>query len=236
MTAVLVAPGTLAPGAVLELAEAEAHHLRVRRAAGGEPVRALDGAGQVGEGTLVADGRGWRVAVGPVHREPPPVPLLLAVGAGDRERFAMLVEKAAELGVTAVLPLETERSRNVAGRVRQEHVARLRARALEALKQCGGTWAPEIAAPRPLADFAAAATGTRWLADAEGGAPPRLAPGEGVTVAVGPEGGFTVAERSALLAAGFVPVRLGASVLRFETAALAAAVAVQLLRPDQEAG
>ncbi len=235
MTAVLVAPGTLEPGAVLDLAEAEAHHLRVRRAAAGERLRLLDGAGGVGEGTLLGAGSAWRVEVTAARREAPPPPLVLAVGAGDRERFATVVEKAAELGATAVVPLETERSRNVAGRVRPAHVERLRQRGLEALKQCGGAWGPELSAPVPLGEFLSAATGARWLADGDGGSAPPLAAGEPVTVAVGPEGGFTPSERAALLAAGFLPVRLGPRVLRFETAAVAAAVAVHLRRGTLEA-
>lgn len=235
MTAVLVPPGTLEPGAVLQIAEAEAHHLRVRRAAAGELVRLLDGAGGVGEGTLVGAGGGWRVAVTAARREAPPPPLVLAVGAGDRERFATLVEKAAELAVTAVVPLETERSRNVAGRVRPAHVERLRQRGLETLKQCGGAWGPVLSAPVPIEEFLGTAGGARWLADADGGSVPPLGPHEPVTVAIGPEGGFTPSERSALLAAGFLPVRLGPRVLRFETAAVAAATAVHLRRGALEA-
>lgn len=235
MTAVLVAPGTLEPGAILDLAEGEAHHLRVRRAALGQPVQLLDGAGGVGEGRLVEAGAGWRVEVGAARRVAPPPRLVLAVGAGDRERFAILVEKAAELGATAVIPLETERSRTVAGRVRTAHLHRLRQRGLEALKQCGGAWAPELSAPVPLPAFLTAAGGVRWLADGAGGNAPPLRRDDPVTVAIGPEGGFTPAERSALVAAGFVPVRLGARVLRFETAAVAAATAVHLRRGTLEA-
>lgn len=236
MTAVLVPPGVLAPGAILDLADGEAHHLRVRRALAGERVRLLDGAGGIGEGKLVGGGASWRVEVGTVRRVAPPPPLVLAVGAGDRERFAIVVEKAAEVAATGVRPLETERSRNVAGRVRSAHVERLRQRGLEALKQCGGAWAPELSEPVALEAFLASAAGVRWLADGDGGDAPALGPDEAVTVAIGPEGGFTPAERSAILAAGFVPVRLGARVLRFETAAVAAATAVHLRRGTREAG
>jgi 16S rRNA (uracil1498-N3)-methyltransferase len=235
VTAVLVAPGALEPGAVVRVAEAEAHHLRVRRAAAGEAVRLLDGAGGVGEGTLAGAGAGWTVQVTALRRVAPPPPLVLAVGAGDRERFAVVIEKAAELGATAVVPLETERSRNVSGRVRPAHLERLRQRGLEALKQCGGAWAPSLAAPVALEEFLESASGIRWLADGEGGGVPPLGPDDAVTVAIGPEGGFTPAERSAILAAGFVAVRLGARVLRFETAAVAAAMAVHLRRGTLEA-
>ncbi|HJS47399.1 MAG TPA: RNA methyltransferase PUA domain-containing protein, partial [Gemmatimonadales bacterium] len=122
MSAVLVPPGTLVPGAVVELPEEEGHHLRVRRAAAGEVVQLLDGAGRVGEGTIATTGPAWRVAVREARVAAPLPPLVLAVGAGDRERFALVVEKAAELGVTEVVPLDAERSRHVAGRVRPRHL------------------------------------------------------------------------------------------------------------------
>jgi 16S rRNA (uracil1498-N3)-methyltransferase len=61
-----------------------------------------------------------------------------------------------------------------------------------------------------------------WLADAEGGPVPVLARDAALTIAVGPEGGFTEGERARLLATGFTPVRCAPAVLRFETAALAA--------------
>jgi 16S rRNA (uracil1498-N3)-methyltransferase len=87
----------------------------------------------------------------------------------------------------------------------------------------------------PLEEFLGATRGTRWVADAEGGGAPPLGPDEPVTVAVGPEGGFTPSERAVLLAAGFLPVRLGPRVLRFETAAVAAATVVHLRRGTLEA-
>ncbi len=124
--------------------------------------------------------------------------------------------------MAALIPLETEFTSAVATRVRPQHVAKLRRRALEALKQCGAAWVPEISPPVPLATLLARpVAGERWLADASGAS--ATAVGPAATVLVGPEGGLTQAERSAALAAGFRPVRLSPYVLRFETAALAAA-------------
>ncbi len=60
--------------------------------------------------------------------------------------------------------------------------------------------------------------------------PPAGVGPEPVTIAIGPEGGFTGEERWSLEAAGFVPVRLGDHILRFETAALAAAVYTSIAR------
>jgi 16S rRNA (uracil1498-N3)-methyltransferase len=62
----------------------------------------------------------------------------------------------------------------------------------------------------------------RLLADPDGGALPALKESDAVQWAVGPEGGFTEAETASFMAAGFKPVRFGRSILRFDTAAVAA--------------
>jgi 16S rRNA (uracil1498-N3)-methyltransferase len=169
--------------------------------------------------------------VDPAERHARPAELRLAVGAGDRDRFAWVLEKAAELGATAVSPLETERTGGVAHRVRETHLTRLRRQALEATKQCGAAWAIDVDAPASLAQFATRVhPGHIWLADAEGLPPPPVLNGEAVTVVIGPEGGLSTAERATLLAAGYRPTALGPHTLRFDTAALAAAAAVTAAR------
>ena len=91
----------------------------------------------MGTGRLVRVGKDWEVEVDSLERRLAPPELMLAVGAGDRERFTWVVEKAVELGVTTLVPLETERTAGVATRVRAVHLAKLRRQALEATKQCG---------------------------------------------------------------------------------------------------
>lgn len=217
------------PGGSGRLAQGEEHHLRVRRANDGHQVRLRDGVGLIGTGRLLRERQGWRVEVETARRVARPAALTLAVGAGDRDRFEWLVEKAAELGVTAVVPVETEFTAAVATRIRVQHVEKLRRRALEAVKQCGAAWAPEISPPESLAVFLArAADGERWLADPDGGG--TAAGGGPLTALVGPEGGLTDAERAAARAAGYRPVRLGANVLRFETAAVVVAALVAAAR------
>jgi 16S rRNA (uracil1498-N3)-methyltransferase len=214
-----------------ELAEGEEHHLRVRRASDGESVELRDGEGMVGTGRLVRAGKGWEVELSSVKREEPPVPLVLAVGAGDRERFGWLVEKATELGVTAVIPLETERTAGVGSKLRPQHLDRLRRQALEAVKQCGSAWAARVEEPvalegllsRPIA-------GKKWVADAEGAPAAAELGTEPLTVVVGPEGGLTAEELRRARDAGFLPVSFGPHTLRFETAAIAAAAAAAAAR------
>jgi 16S rRNA (uracil1498-N3)-methyltransferase len=229
---VLVAPGSLIDQSGIVLDEEERHHLKVRRAAGGEKVRVLDGAGTVGEGRLVPIAGDLGVQVERVRTVEQPPAFILVVGAGDKERFGWLAEKSAELGVTDLSPLKTDRTRSVAAGIREVHVAALQRRARQAIKQSGAPWAPRVtepidvklAASRGLAEF-------RWLADATGEPPPQLPEDAPLVVVVGPEGGLVPSERDILLGAGFRRVRLAPDLLRFETAALAAAAVVASQRP-----
>jgi 16S rRNA (uracil1498-N3)-methyltransferase len=230
MITLLVAPGAAA-GRRETVDEAEGHHLRVRRVSAGERVALRDGAGLVGTGRLTAEGRDWLVEIEAVERKPRPAELTLAIGAGDRDRFTWLVEKAVELGATTVVPLETERTAGVATRVRDAHLPKLRRQALEAIKQCGAAWALEVDEPQPLAQFVERTEpGVHWLADASGVTPPPTLDASPVTVVIGPEGGLTEPERGLLLSAGYRPVALAPHTLRFETAALAAAAVVTTAR------
>jgi 16S rRNA (uracil1498-N3)-methyltransferase len=227
---VLVPPGA-AGGRRERLDDAEQHHLRVRRARDGERVALRDGAGLVGVGRIAIVGRAWEVEIEHAERRPRPAALTLALGAGDRERFGWVVEKAVELDVTRIVPLVTARTADVATRLRESHLDKLRRQALEATKQCGAAWAMDVEAPETLEAFAARKEpGLRWLADAAGEPPPASLDGSAVSVVVGPEGGLEDQERTALVGAGYRPLALSAQTLRFETAALAAASVVASAR------
>jgi len=167
------------------------------------------------------------VEIGSAQLQPPPAPLTLAVAMGDRDRFSWMVEKSVELGVTRIVPLQSELTAGVATRLKDVHLDRLRRSALDAIKQCGATWVPAIDTPRTLSAFSRELPGGRaWLADECGApAPASLDDGE-VTVIIGPEGGLTSTERDTAVAAGYQLVSLGLHTLRFETAAVAAAAAV----------
>jgi 16S rRNA (uracil1498-N3)-methyltransferase len=214
---------SVSAGQRISLDENEAHHLRVRRAKDGDLVEVLDGAGLRGAGRLFQDGKRWSVELHRVEREPAPAEMTLAVAAGDRDRFAWMLEKAVELGVTRVVPLSTARTAGVASGLREAHLDRLRRLALQATKQCGTAWTLHLEDPlsfdyflrRPL-------EGAGWVADASGTSPPPALDRKPLTVVVGPEGGLTEAELSSLVSAGFRKIVLGAFTLRFETAAIAA--------------
>ncbi len=235
MKTILVPPASLNASQAVPVSMAELRHLRVRRAADGETVRLTDGEGAVARGTLELSPRTAVVHIDGVERMPRPARLVLAVGAGDRERFRWLVDKAAEVGVTDLIPLETDRCRAVANRVRASHIARLGTRAREAIKQSGSAWAPVVVNLTPLREFLRAApAGTRWVADAAGTWPGQVPAQEPVIIAVGPEGGFTAEETSAVTGAGFRPVRLSPLTLRFETAAITAAAYASIQRQRKE--
>jgi 16S rRNA (uracil1498-N3)-methyltransferase len=228
---VLVPPGVAVAGATVLLDDDEQHHLKVRRVAAGAAVQFTDGAGLRGAGTLVAQGRDLALEIGALEPVPSPVPLVLGVGAGDRDRFSWLVEKATELGVTEVIPLGTERTRGVTTGLRPGQLDKLRRRAREVLKQCGGAWVPLLRDPQTLEVFLRRTdAGARWVLDAAGGAPPAIDPALPACVLIGPEGGLSDSERSAALAQRFTPVSAGPLTLRFETAAVAAAVLIQASR------
>jgi 16S rRNA (uracil1498-N3)-methyltransferase len=236
MMRVLIERNTGVAGRKGRLVEGEAHHLRVRRAEDGETVELRDGEGLVGLGRLVKAGKSWEVEVTTADLASRPAELTLAVGAGDRDRFAWVVEKATELGVTSVVPLETERTAGVATRVRSQHLDRLRRHALEAVKQSGAPWATRVEEPVSIGDFSARPlAGQGWVADAEGTAVPAVVGKTPLTVVIGPEGGLTGEELDRLRGAGYTAVSLGPHTLRFETAAIAAAaaaVAGRLRRSD----
>ena len=228
---ILIPPGSAAGGGPVLLDDSEQHHLKVRRVAAGSSIAFTDGAGVRGTGVVVSSGREFAIAVSTTEQVAAPVPLVLGVGAGDRDRFGWLVEKATELGVTEIVPLETERTRGVATGVRRDQLDKLRRRAREVLKQCGGAWEPVLAAPEALDMFMRRSdAGARWVLDLDGGPAPALGATMPVTALVGPEGGLGAAERAAVIDQGFVPVSAGPLTLRFETAAIAAAVLIQAAR------
>jgi 16S rRNA (uracil1498-N3)-methyltransferase len=224
-------PGGCAVGQRVSLDESEVHHLRVRRAKNREAIEVLDGAGLVGTGELVRVGSSWMVDILTAERQSKTPDLTLVVAAGDRERFSWMAEKAVELGVTRIIPLETERTAGVGTRLRPAHLEKLRRLVLEATKQCGTAWVPSIEPPVKLSDFARLPmSGRGWLADRAGEPPPAALDGKPLAAVIGPEGGFTDAEREALIAAGYRPTTLSSNTLRFETAALSAAAAATTAR------
>jgi len=165
-------------------------------------------------------------------RLPPDLWLLFAPIKKARTDF--IVEKAAEMGAARILPVQTDYTN--AERIRQD---RLQAHAIEAAEQCGGTFVPEVAElqrlDRVLDDWPAgrhlifADEGLVGAAQALSDAPEA----EAWAILIGPEGGFSEAERARLRALPFVTaIALGPRILRADTAAVAALTLFQATRGD----
>ncbi len=229
----------LRAGSTVQLPEDAAHHaVHVLRLRPGDEVTLFHGRGGEYAGRLAAVDR-LRVSVDvlshrPVERESAlVVTLVQGVSAGEKMDFT--VQKAVELGVAAIQPVVGERS---TGRVSGERAALKRVHwrrvAISACEQCGRNRIPEVHPVRNLAEYCgmAAREGARLLlsprAELRLGMAAAKAAGP-VTLAAGPEAGFSDAEEGALAEAGFTPVRLGPRVLRTETAAIAALAALQAL-------
>ncbi len=155
------------------------------------------------------------------QRNPPDLWLLFAPIKKARTDF--IVEKAAEMGAARILPVQTDHTNSE--RIRQD---RLQAHAVEAAEQCGGTFVPEVADLAPLSRLLDAWDDARrilWADEARVGPAATLAelPPGPWAILIGPEGGFSAAERAHLGRLFFVtPVSLGPRILRADTAAVAA--------------
>lgn len=229
-----------APGewtARLSLDESAAHHAVVKRLNAGDAVRLTSGNGRRANGVIAELGkRRLEVTIDLASVEQvialPRIELWAPVA--DRDRMFMLAEKAVELGVNAWRSVIYARSKSVSPR--GEGAAfheKLRLRQISALEQSGGAWLPELHPEVRLDEMLAARTvldeGTRLLLDTEGeGLGDIVATLDTpVHIALGPEGGLDEEERVAFIRAGWRPVSLGANVLRFETAAIAAVAVVR---------
>lgn len=216
-------------GARVTVDEAAVRHLRVRRVQPGDRVGVSDGAGGLAEGVLVRLERNeaWiEVERSQLVKRPPAVHLLAPVG--DRDRMLWLAEKATELGLTSWRSVVWHRSRSVTPRGEgASFQAKLHARMVAALLQSGAAWLPELLHDLPAGQALATVSGTRLLLDAGGAPLGRNTPDFPLTIAVGAEGGLEDSERTAALAAGWQPVSLAPTTLRFETAG---AVAIGVLR------
>jgi 16S rRNA (uracil1498-N3)-methyltransferase len=139
-------------------------------------------------------------------------------------RAAELIEQLSQVGAAAWRPLMTERGVVDPGDVKVE---RLRRVALESAKQCGRAWVMEIGDPSPLDAALGAGDEPVVVADAAGGRYRPAAGAASVRVLIGPEGGWSDAERVAICAApGITFASFGPHVMRIETAAVAAAAII----------
>lgn len=223
------------PGPLVLPPRESRHAARVLRLREGDPVVVFDGRGHEGHATI-AEASGARVVVQvrEVHtaaREPGvDVTCATAIPKGSRESF--LVEKLVELGIARLAPIRFERS------VRTAAPDRVRRIVQAAAKQSGRMKLPPVEPERTLGEFVAAwgSAGPILWTRAQGGRPLRDAlsgiAASTLAYVVGPEGGLTSGETALLERAEAVPVRVGRTVLRVETAAMAVLAGIVACRSE----
>jgi 16S rRNA (uracil1498-N3)-methyltransferase len=234
-------PVPLTVAATLNLPEAAAHHAaRVLRLRSGDAITLFNGQGGEYVAHISAIGKHDVTVVierhDPVERESPlPVTLVQALSSG--ERMDLTIQKAVELGVSRIVPVESERCVvRLKGERAEKRIAHWQQVVVSACEQCGRNRIPEIRMISPLDVWLAAEKNDalRWVllpgADTALRDLPR--PQMPIELLVGPEGGLTDNETEAARRAGYRPVRLGPRVLRTETAAPALLAAVQALWGD----
>lgn len=208
-----------------QLRDSEAHHfLHVMRGGIGDRVTLFDGSGYefVAEVTQ-STRRDVTLAVlsqAEVDREPAvAVTLGVALPKGDRQK--VLLDMLTQLGVARLVPLATEHS---VAAPKGSGLDKLRRSVIEASKQCGRNRLMAIDEPMGLEDFLATTQAdVRLIAHPMSGATAIEKAGKSVAIAIGPEGGFADAEVAKAAAIGWEAVSFGKSILRIETAAIAAA-------------
>ena len=213
-------------GPRVELTGTEAHHLlNVLRLGPGQEVELFDGRGTAAIARIEETGR-KQATLTVISTQPSfgemPSPLILATAIPKGERFRWLIEKATELGVTRLIPLQTERS---VVDPRSAKLDKMRAAIVAASKQCGRSTLMQLDAPMQWDDFLSLDLGeaTRLLGHpGEQSWTSSLVPtGNSTVIAIGPEGGFSEEEIEQAREHGATLVNLGPRILRLETAALA---------------
>ena len=216
--------------------EESGHCARVLRHRCGDEINVIDGLGTMYECRICDDNP--RSVVAQVLKANPgwgshPYRLTMAVcPTKNADRYEWFAEKATEVGVDRIVPVIGERSERKVFKT-----DRLRRILVSAAKQSLKASVPEVAEPLTVKDFVlSCSASTKLIAYCFEGERPRqgvtealaAAPGKDIAILIGPEGDFSPGEAALALEHGFVPVHLGPSRLRTETAALTAATAVYL--------
>ena len=227
-------------GSTIALPTEVAHHLvRVLRLQRGDPITLFDGGGGEYAAILEQTGRSGATArivrFDAIARESPlAITLAQAVLATDAMDYA--IRKAVELGAGRIAPVAAARSQARRSGRGERRLAHWRAIAIAACEQCGRNRIPEVDDVQPLDE---------WLrASADGERTAMMVPAADLSLAalaartppdailVGPEGGFTDAERALAIDTGVVAVHLGPRVLRAETAGPAALAVLNAVAGD----
>lgn len=231
------APAATADAAEIRLDPEESHHLvTVNRCGRGDPVTAFDGRGREWLAECSDPSKSaavLRVKASTLAR-PRPHEITLGQALPKGSTMDDIVRQATEVGAARIVPLLSERTQvHLEADRADKKTGKWRTTAIEAAKQCGNPWLPEIAPIQPYAAFVPAAKDydLKLIASLHGGATSLKQSLAGyaakhgrlprrVLWLVGPEGDFSPAEMTAAISAGFQPITLGPLVLRSDTAAV----------------
>jgi len=226
----------LAVGQTLSLPEEAANHLvRVMRLREGDGCVLFNGDGHDYPATLVVVGKRdaqVRIDAATALDNESPLHITLLQGIARGEKMDLILQKATELGVAAIVPVNAERTEVKLDAARAgKRLAHWTSVVVSACGQSGRARVPQVAAPQSLLEAARQMPAQALKLTLDPLGEHRLstlqpAPG-GVVIAIGPEGGWSPRDRQALAGAGFQGLQLGPRILRTETAGLAAIAAVQ---------
>ncbi|MBD5293779.1 MAG: 16S rRNA (uracil(1498)-N(3))-methyltransferase [Bacteroides sp.] len=217
------------------LPEGESHHcVKVLRRQPGDPLEVIDGRGGVYSCRLLeAHPKHAQVEILSRREEPLPWNFEVTIGVAPTkhlDRMEWLMEKLTEVGINRLIPLRGDRSER-----KELKIERLEKIAVSAMKQSLKASMPRIDEMTPISRVITSTTASqRFICYCSDEVERRLLsrelrPGSDVCILIGPEGDFSPAEVNLALENGFIPVSLGDSRLRTETAALFAASIVQII-------
>lgn len=221
--------------------EAAHHASRVLRLRTGDDVQLFDGEGRECHGEIT-DTSGKQVQIGNLMQintcRESSLTTLLAQALSSSEKMDWVIQKATELGVTEIQPLSTERSvaklSSERAAKRTEHWQQV---AISACEQCGRNVLPVIHPPQDIMTWLQqmrASMDSKFILLPQGAESlqSQHRPNGKAILLIGAEGGFSQAESDSAILCGFTPIRLGARVMRTETAAVAGLTALQTLWGD----
>lgn len=221
----------IVPGTTLRLDEEECRHAKVLRLTTGEDIHLVNGQGKLFLATISHLKKHLEVMVNELLLEEQPSERTLSLAVAPTKninRMEWVVEKAVEVGVHEIIPIQCEHSERV--HLKRERLERI---ALSAMKQSKTLWMPRIHDLTPFETLLNADVHTKWIAHCKEGldrTPLRSLAEveEAQLVCIGPEGDFSDDEISDAIAAGFQGLSLGEQRLRTETAAIAVCIGVNL--------
>lgn len=212
----------------------QAHHIRdVLRLKRGDTLQLFDGQGNLYQGRILAtQPKQLKVEIEYVNKVLPKstIKITLAQALPKKNKMDYIVEKATELGVSAIIPIQTERTIPKLDQLKQSaRKLRWQRIAAEAAKQCGRLDIPQVKELSSWSEVLSALANYDFkliacLSENTKGIKDILRTekkGKKVAILIGPEGDFTKTEINKAQNAGFIPISLGSNVLKSDTAALA---------------